>query len=90
MSAPLICKLLHIWGRRIEEMTTEHGIVPLAEGDIEKAGAVLARAFLGNPFIAYAFPEEEERKRLSAIQFSAFIRYGFLAGRALTTNGGPE
>lgn len=67
-------------------MTKEHGIVALTEDDIEKAGAVLARAFLSNPLIAHVFTEEEERERLSAIQFSAFIRYGFLAGIASTTD----
>jgi GNAT superfamily N-acetyltransferase len=66
-------------------MKHQHTIVPLAEGDIDRVGAVLARAFIDNPVMTYMCPDESERERLSALLFATFIRYGFLAGEASTT-----
>lgn len=65
-------------------------IVPLAESQIEAAGAAMARAFFDDPISAYMFPDEDERRRLATWHFSAFIRYGFLFGEVYTTGGNPD
>jgi GNAT superfamily N-acetyltransferase len=64
----------------------EINIVPLEEPQIEAAGAAMARAFFVDPITEYMFPNEDERRRLAAWHFSAFIRYGYLFGEVYTTS----
>jgi len=62
-----------------------HIPAPLAEEQIEQAGALLARAFHNNPLLVHMSPDEGERRRLSPVFLSAFVRYGHLAGEVSTT-----
>jgi len=62
-------------------------VVLISESEIENAGAVLARAFLNDPFSQYMLPDEAERQRLLPWYFSAFVRYGYLFGEVYVTAG---
>ncbi len=67
-------------------MTSERlSLVSLSEGDIEKAGALLARAFQDNPLLVHMSPGSDDRRRISPSFFSAFVRLGYLAGEVFTT-----
>ena len=72
-----------IWGKRMQSSSP----VPLSEEQIEPAGALLARAFHNNPLVIHMSPDEEERGRSSPAFFSAFVRYGYLAGEVSATEG---
>ena len=61
--------------------------VPLLENQIEHAGDLFARAFHDDPLNIYALPDERARARLNPTYFSAFVRYGRLAGEVWTTEG---
>ena len=60
-------------------------LVSLTEGDIEKAGALLARAFQNNPLLVHMSPGSDDRRRISPSFFSASVRLGYLAGDVLAT-----
>lgn len=62
-------------------------LVSLPEHHVEQAGGLLARAFFANPLLTHIFPDDGERRRLSPDFFSAFVRYGRLAGEVSTTEG---
>ena len=62
-------------------------LVPLPEHDVDQAGGLLSRAFFANPLLGHIFPDAGERKRLSPAFFSAFVRYGHIAGEVSTTEG---
>ncbi len=61
--------------------------VPLLENQIDRAGHLLARAFQDDPLNIYALPDERERARLNPTYFSAFVRYGHVAGEVWTMEG---
>ena len=61
--------------------------VPLLENQIEQAGDLFARAFHDDPLNVYALPDEEARARSNPTYFSAFVKYGHLAGEVWTTEG---
>jgi ribosomal protein S18 acetylase RimI-like enzyme len=61
--------------------------VPLSEEQIEPAGSLLARAFHNNPLLIHMSPDEGDRRRSSPAFFSAFVRYGYLAGEVSATDG---
>lgn len=71
-------------------MQRQTEIVPLQESQIEAAGASMARAFFDDPIVAYMYPDETERGRLTPWHFRTFIRYGYLFGRVYTTSGQPD
>ncbi len=60
---------------------------PLLENQIEQAGDLFARAFQDDPLNVYALPDARERERLNPTYFSAFVRYGHLAGEVWATEG---
>ena len=64
--------------------------VPLSEDHVGQAGHLLSLAFFDNPLLQYIFPDERKRTRLSPSFFSAFVRYGHLAGEASTTEGSVD
>src|SRR5262245_12896125 len=59
--------------------------VALAPDQIQQAADVLTRAFLNDPLNVYMLPDETARRQLCPAHFAAFVRYGLLAGRVLTT-----
>ncbi len=60
-------------------------VIDLREGQIDAAGAVLARAFGGDPLMRYLFPDDAERARLLPWHFTGLVRYGYLYGAVSTT-----
>lgn len=65
--------------------TQEYKRVRLSEGQIDQAGSLFARAFQDNPLLVYMEPDGKERARISPAFFSAFVRFGHLAGEVSTT-----
>jgi GNAT superfamily N-acetyltransferase len=65
-------------------------IVRVDEPGIAACGQVLSRAFHEDPLQVYMLPDEAARLRLSPRQFEASLRYGWLYGLALTTEGEPR
>lgn len=60
----------------------------LREGDVERAGEVLARAFVQDPLAVYMLPDPEARRRLLPWHFATVVRYGVLFGEAYTSADG--
>lgn len=57
----------------------------LTEEQIAPAGEALGRAFFDAPLWKYFLPDEEQRRRVSPVHFSAIARYGHLFGQVFTT-----
>jgi ribosomal protein S18 acetylase RimI-like enzyme len=53
----------------------------LHDGDVGQAAAVFAHAFHDDPFTAYMYPDENERRRLTPLMFDALVRYDRLFGQ---------
>jgi GNAT superfamily N-acetyltransferase len=73
-------------------------VSPLGVGEVERAAAVLARAFDADPLTRYLFPDRVERARKAPLMFTTLARYDYLFGRvdrldgfgAVATWLGPE
>lgn len=57
----------------------------LKERDAERAGELLARAFVDDPVSVYMLPNAEDRRRLLPWHFGGIALYGALFGEAYTT-----
>jgi ribosomal protein S18 acetylase RimI-like enzyme len=70
-------------------MTTNVEIVPVAETDIDAAGAAMARAFWSDPLMVRALPDENERSLRAAQLFAHGLRFAQLVGVAYVPDGVP-
>ena len=66
------------------------GPVRLAEGQVAASGAVLARAFVNDPFFTFVLSDPVERERLMPPLMAAWTRYGLLFGKVYVTAGPIE
>lgn len=55
--------------------------------EVERAAAMLARAFLDDPLLAYVVPAPHERTGAYRALFTGLLRYGLRYGRVWTTPG---
>ena len=60
-------------------------ITDLNPDDIPAAGEVLARALFDDGLARHMFPDNAERRARISWHFAAFVRYGVLFGKVLTT-----
>ncbi|MGQ0732176.1 MAG: GNAT family N-acetyltransferase [Acidobacteriota bacterium] len=60
-------------------------IVPLEAGRLPEAADALARAFLADPLMAHAMPDQAVRVARTPTFFAAHLRYGLLFGEVWTT-----
>lgn len=58
----------------------------ISDSDLRSLAATLTRAFMNDPLQCYVFPDEEERRRMSADHFASVIRYGSLFGEVYCTD----
>ena len=68
-------------------MPSRSDVMRVSPEDVADAAAVLARAFQDDPLESYAFPDEEERRRLSPVHFRAVLEYGLQFGTVNATAG---
>ena len=61
-------------------------LLKLEESHVEKAGEVLARAFMNDPLFSYFIPDTEERKQVLPFIFQSMVRYGILYGEAYSVS----
>lgn len=60
----------------------------LAATEVDRAAAVLARAFTDDPLFAHVFPDVATRPGALRAVFTGVLRYGLRYGRVWTTAGG--
>lgn len=66
----------------VERTVNAHRIVQLREEDAARAGAVLARAFYGDPFHVYILPDAGDRERLLPRLYTVAVHFGALSAEA--------
>ncbi len=71
-------------------MTSATLPVPLGRDQIAEAAQVLGRAFMGDPPMAYCFPDAQERERQLPIFFATMLRHGLARGQVWTTPGAVQ
>ena len=56
-------------------------VLPLRNGDVERAAQVIARAFHEDELNVHLYPDGETRARLAPLMFEALVRYDQLFGQ---------
>jgi GNAT superfamily N-acetyltransferase len=59
--------------------------VPLAEADVDRAAALIARAFDQDPLLVHMFPDDAERARLGPVHLEPVVRMCTLYGSTWRT-----
>ena len=59
-------------------MATNIDIVGLTPNQVPEGGQVLGRAFMDDPMMLFALPDEEKRRRATQRVMTAMTRYGTL------------
>ena len=64
-------------------------VLPLRNGDVERAAQVIARAFHEDELNVHLYPDGETRARLAPLMFEALVRYDQLFGQVDHLAGFP-